>query len=120
MVISELLHSEKLLKNSVKREEMEDGVDMCKALEDLYQEGVEKGREEACKALEDLYQEGYEKGLAEATKEFLLEELKDLGPVSEELQQKIMNEKDLDILKKWNKLAARAESIEEFLKEMKR
>jgi len=110
LAISELLHSEKLLKNSVKREEMEDGVDMCKALEDLYQEGVEKGRQEACKALEDLYQEG--------RTELLLETLKDLGPVSEELQQKILNEKNLDILKKWNKLAARAESIEEFLKEM--
>lgn len=129
---------EKLLKNSVKREEMEDGVDMCKALEDLYQEGIEKGREEACKALEDLYQEGYEKGLAEAdkelqnsyqegyekglveaTKEFLLEELKDFGLVSEELQQKIMNEKNLDTLKKWNKLAARAETMEEFLRKMK-
>ena len=92
LAISELLHSEKLLKNSVKREEMEDGVDMCKALEDLYQEG---------------------------RTELLLETLKDLGPVSEELQQKIVNEKNLDILKKWNKLAARAESIEEFLKEMK-
>ena len=65
---------------------------------------------EACKALEDLYQEG--------RTELLLETLKDLGPVSEELQQKILNEKNLDILKKWNKLAARAESIEEFLKEM--
>lgn len=92
LAISELLHSEKLLKNSVKRDEMEDGVDMCKALEDLYQEG---------------------------RTELLLEILKDLGPVSEELQQQIMNEKNLDILKKWNKLAARAESIEEFLEEMK-
>ncbi|MBQ8802261.1 MAG: hypothetical protein IJZ53_01310 [Tyzzerella sp.] len=63
-----------------------------------------------CKALEDLYQEG--------RTELLLELLKDLGTVSEELQQRIMNEKNLDILKKWNKLAVKAESMEQFLREM--
>lgn len=35
------LHSERLLKETVERNKGEDGVNMCKALEDLYNDGVE-------------------------------------------------------------------------------
>ena len=43
-VIKELLHSEKLLK-TVEQKDGEETVDMCKALQDLYDEGIEIGRE---------------------------------------------------------------------------
>ena len=50
------LHSEKLLKENIERSEGEDGVNMCKALEDLYNDGVElgeiKGMVEAFKEIE--------------------------------------------------------------------
>ena len=42
---------------------------MCKAIEDIYEEGREKGiregREEMCKAIDDIYEEGREKGIRE-------------------------------------------------------
>lgn len=59
-------------------------------------------------------QEGKQEGLAEA----VLQLLQDLGVVSDELQRKIINEKDLETLKKWNKLAAKSESLEQFVEHM--
>ena len=38
--------------------------------------------------------------------------------VPENLKERILNEKDLSILKRWHKLAARAASIEEFMSQM--
>lgn len=54
-------------------------------------------------------------GKAEGKAEAVIELLEDLGMVSDELREKILNERDLEILSKWNKAAARADSIEEFL-----
>ena len=45
-------------------------------------------------------------------------EMEELGPVSDKVREKIMTEKSLETLKKWHKLAAKAESMEEFLKAM--
>ena len=45
-VIREFLHSEKVLKEINKTGEKEETVDMCKALQDLYDEGIEKGIEQ--------------------------------------------------------------------------
>ena len=42
----------------------------------------------------------------------------ELGPVSDEVREKIMIEKNLETLKKWHKLVAKAESMDEFLKAM--
>ena len=41
--------------------------------------------------------------------------LENLGEISEELRAKIMAEKDLQVLSKWLKLAAKADSMEAFL-----
>ena len=54
-------------------------------------------------------------GKAEGKAEAVIELLEDLGMVSDELREKILNERDLEILSKWHKAAARADSIEEFL-----
>ncbi len=51
----EFLHSEKVMKEQIGENGKEDHIDMCKALDDLYADGVEEGRE---KGLE----EGLEKG----------------------------------------------------------
>ena len=63
--------------------------------------------------------EGIAQGIAQGKAEDVLELLEDLGSVPEELREIIMQERSLDILKKWHKLAARAESMEEFMKGMK-
>ena len=43
-----------------------------------------------------------------------MELLEETGKVSEQLRQKILDQHDSEILSKWLKLAAKAETIEEF------
>lgn len=57
-------------------------------------------------------------GKVEGKAESVLDLLQELGAVSEEVCEKIMNEKDGACLTRWLKLAAKAESVEQFLKEM--
>ena len=57
-------------------------------------------------------------GKAEGKAEYIIDLLEELGSISDELREKIMTEKNLEILDKWHKLAAKAKSMEEFLKAM--
>ena len=56
-------------------------------------------------------EEGEIAGRADST----LELLEDIGPVPLDLREKIMAERDTEILKIWHRAAARAKSIEEFM-----
>lgn len=58
--------------------------------------------------------EGKQEGKAEA----VLELLEDLGTVPQELKKIILEQSDFDILRRWLKLAAKAETIEEFKEKM--
>lgn len=71
-----------------------------------------------CEAIEALIKEGKTEGKTEGKAENILELLEDCGSIPKELQKQIMEEKDLDILKKWLKLAAKAETVEEFVGKM--
>lgn len=62
--------------------------------------------------------EGIAEGKTEAVLEMLLELMNDLGEIPDELRNRIASEKDLETLKKWHRLAARSESLDEFLKKM--
>ena len=77
----------------------------------LREEGYEEGM--ACGM-----ERGRSEGKAEGKAEDILELLEELGRISEEIRQKILSEKNLEILKKWHKTAAKAESIEQFLSNM--
>lgn len=55
-------------------------------------------------------------GRAEGKAEDILELLEDIGNVSDELKERIMKEKNLEILRKWHKAAARAEIWSSFWK----
>lgn len=81
------------------RKEDEEAYDMCEALQEMIMDGKMEGRAE---------------GKAEGKAEGVLELLAELGDIPEELSTEIMAQKDLDILKKWLKLAARAKSVEDF------
>lgn len=59
-------------------------------------------------------EEKYEEGFANGKADDIIELLRDLGKVPEELYNTIMKQEDLEILKQWLKLAAGASSIEEF------
>ena len=62
--------------------------------------------------------EGIAEGKAEAVLEMLLELMNDLGEIPDELRNRIASEKELETLKKWHRLAARSESLDEFLEKM--
>lgn len=84
--------------------------------------GIFKEAKEMCKALEELMAdeleaksaEGRRLGKAEGKAENVLELLGDCGNVPEELRKRILCERNLDVLVRWLRLAARAVSVEEF------
>lgn len=67
---------------------------------------------------EELLKDERAEGRAEGRADSILTLLEDIGEIPEELREKIMNEKNTEILDKWVKLAAKAESIDQFLKMM--
>lgn len=80
-----------------------EGKVMCEALYDLFADELEE-------RLERGRAEGETKGMAVA----ILDLLEDLGECPVELKAVIMREKDIKVLRAWNKMAAKAESIAEF------
>ena len=59
--------------------------------------------------------EGIRAGRRLDRQELILESLEELSSVPELLQKEIMDEEDMEKLKKWCRLAARVMSVEEFL-----
>lgn len=57
---------------------------------------------------------GEAKGEIKARTEAVLELLEDLGEIPDTLRNKILEQENLDILKRWIKLSAKAVSVEEF------
>ena len=76
-------------------------------LEELLKEEREAGRTEGLA-------QGRTEGLAQGKAEAVLELLSDLGEVPEELREKILGEKELDVLKFYLRKSSIAKSIEEF------
>ena len=62
----------------------------------------------------EAHESGYAEGKIEGKIEAILYLLEEIGTVPESLREKITAEKDEEILRKWLKLAATAESVEEF------
>ncbi len=67
------------------------------------------------KILEYPTKTAWRQGMQEGMQQSVLELLQDIGNVSEELQNRISSELDLEVLKKWLKIAAKSESIEQFI-----
>lgn len=59
-----------------------------------------------------------EQAQGDTRKEDIFELLKDYGEIPERVLERIENESELDILKRWHKLAARCGSIEAFEEQM--
>ena len=64
---------------------------------------------------EEMLRDERAEGKAEGKAESVLELLEELGLVPEDVQNRIMNERDLETLTKWNRLAARVDCLDEFL-----
>ena len=86
-------------------------MNMCKALQDMIDVGVAEGVAEGLAAAET-------KAKLENSREMVLELLEEFGVVPNKVKEKIMSEEDMDTLKKWHKLAAKCENLEEFEKMM--
>lgn len=64
--------------------------------------------------MDERFEDGQKRGKAES----VLELLEDCGHISEDLRTRVLEEKNLDILKKWLKLAKKVDSIEAFTARM--
>lgn len=62
--------------------------------------------------------EGKQIGIINGKIESVLELLKDKGEIPEKVKAEIFAETDPEVLKKWLRLAAKSETIEEFCKEI--
>ena len=67
---------------------------------------------------EEMLRDERREGKVEATAESVVGILAEMGSLSDSLREKIMEETELSVLKKWLKLAIKAESIEQFEREM--
>ena len=65
-----------------------------------------------------LMQDERRAGRIEGRRESILEVLEEIGTVSNALRERIVQEASMDQLKIWAKLAARVDSIEQFMEEM--
>ena len=74
---------------------------------------IDMEREEAANK---AAKEATDKATRKTGTEFILELLEEYGEVSESVRSKIEAETDIETLKRWHKLAARVDSIEEFQK----
>lgn len=68
-----------------------------------------------CEIEKRIRKEERVEGKAEGKAEDIMDLLEDIGSVPEELEKRLQEQKDVDILRKWLKLAAHSESIDEFL-----
>ena len=75
--------------------------------EKIYNRGVSQG-----------LSQGLSQGIAQGISDTIIEFLSEYGTVPENVKERIIAEDDIDILRQWNKLAARASSIEEFVEKM--
>ncbi len=82
-------------------------VDMCRAIYEIKRDARREGKREGKK-------EGKIYGLRKGRCEAIFDLLENCGEIPKEIRTKINREKDVEKLKVWLKLAARAETIEEF------
>lgn len=94
-VLALLGGQKRLMKLMEESKEQKEGLDMCKAIDDLIEDGKAEGK-------------------IEGKVESVLEILTELGDIPTELQARILDERDGRQLINWLKIAARAESIREF------
>ncbi|MDE7319346.1 MAG: hypothetical protein K2N46_06415 [Lachnospiraceae bacterium] len=65
---------------------------------------------------ECIFKDGLEEGAQKERAEAVLELLEEYGTVPDELRKKISSEVNLELLRRWHKIAAKSTSIEEFQK----
>ena len=59
-------------------------------------------------------EKGVEKGILKNQREVILDFLQDMGNIPEDIRTLVQKEVDLEKLKKWVKISAKSQSIEDF------
>lgn len=67
---------------------------------------------------QELLNDERAEGRVDERRQVIMEFLEDMGNVPNELQELIAKETDMNVLKLWSKIAAKAESIEQFMKDI--
>lgn len=82
---------------------------------------VKKSREMGARYMtfQELLNDERAEGRAEDRRQVIMEFLEDLGNVPNELQEKLSKETDMNVLKLWSKIAAKAESIQQFTEDIR-
>ena len=115
-VSEELVKFLKFVKADLKESEKDFEDDFVKKLQETIHR-VKKSREmeERYMIFEEMLRDERAEGRVEGMSDGILNLLGDMGNISDEVRNRIKNEKNLDILTEWLKIAAKAGSIEEFL-----
>lgn len=83
-------------------------------------EAVKKGMEDMKGLGQSIADKNLKTGIRQGIQQGIMELLSELGEVSTELSDAIYSQTDLDTLKNWLKLAAKAEAINDFVDKMQR
>ena len=70
-----------------------------------------------CKAIEDLKNEGRAEGKAEGKAESIIILLKEYGVLPKKLKSKILKQTNLQVLDEWFMLAIHTRSVDEFVRQ---
>ena len=103
------------IKNTVDETIAENAVEILEA----NKEGVEKMVANNAFMIEEMKEKVKKEGKKEGLKETILDNLKELGNVPQNLIECINKQENMDILKCWNKIAVIAESLDEFEEKIK-
>lgn len=91
----------------------EEGKRMCDALRELFADELDA--REIC-GIERGMERGIEQGIEQGIADSVLELLTELGQVPDRVKDAVYSQTDSGLLKSWLKLAAKAESFEQFMK----
>ena len=80
-------------------------------MDEKFEEGKKLGEERGEKR-------GEKRGERREKAEDVLDLLEEYGSIPQEVRTKVMEELELETLKKWHKLAAKVDSIDDFVKQM--
>ncbi|MDR3598144.1 Rpn family recombination-promoting nuclease/putative transposase [Clostridium sp.] len=64
-------------------------------------------------------EKGIEKGAVLSRREDIIDNLSELEPITDEIVKIINNEEDIEILKKWLRISARVDSLDEFIRKIR-
>ena len=79
-------------------------------------EQIKKSREmeDRFMTIGELIEDDLEEARAEGRAQMILEMLQDKGFISEKTVDRVLKEKNLSVLKEWNRLAVEVQSVQEF------